>query len=332
MKPEPRPMSALAWAILHRIADDDRDDLERLVAYVSDPQDVDHGERRQFLRCAERDAWTAVELLLLRAMIQRRLRDGRLDGWVRTTPLGEEIRDMLAEFFDSHRTVEFPEEPKNFGVIAFQELCAARIAGALHAGLRDVAATAGEIMARFAVRLTDRFPLFAEAIRNPALDLPGMGWGILDWRIRCNFETLVALPTERTPPPNPGLEDLTVLLINVPSAVTEFIGDVYAEAEFARRIKLAGARNMRRGIAEAAGGTVADVPPSLDRVIPIRATTLAEAVAAAEQVKKTDNTIVAINALWGWYTALPLDQRKALGDFRSKHDLWITARFRHRLR
>jgi hypothetical protein len=121
MKPELRPMSALAWAILHRIADEGRDDLERLVAYVSDPENVDHGERWQFLRCAERDAWTAVELLLLRAMIQRRFRDGRLDGWVKTTSLGEEIRDMLAEFFDSHRTVQFPEEPKSFGVIAFQE-------------------------------------------------------------------------------------------------------------------------------------------------------------------------------------------------------------------
>jgi hypothetical protein len=331
MKPKPWPMSALAWAILHRIADEDHDDLERLVAYVSDPEDVDHGERRQFLRCAERDAWTAVELLLLRTMIEGRFTDGRLDGWVQTTPLGEEIRDMLAEFFDSHRTVEFPEEPKSFGVIAFQELCAARLAGELHAELRDVAATAGEIMARFAARLTDRFPVFAEAIRNPVLDIPGMGWGILDWRIRMNFETLVAMPTERTPPQNDGLEDLTVLLVNTPSTVTKLICDVYADGELVRWAKLAEVRKRLRGSADAGGG-MADVPSILDRAVPIRATTLAEAVAAAEKVKKTDSTLVAITSLWGWYAALPFDQRKVLGDFKNKHELWITARFHHRLR
>src|SRR5581483_10988902 len=131
MKSESRPLSACGWAILHRIAGGNRDDLERLVAYVRDPEDVDQGERWQFLRCAENDGWTAVELLLLRTMIQRRFCDGRLDCWVRTTPLGEEIRDMLAEFFDSQRTVEFPEEPKSFGAFAFQELCAARLAGEL---------------------------------------------------------------------------------------------------------------------------------------------------------------------------------------------------------
>lgn len=329
MKPEPKQMSPLAWAILHRIAGGDTDDLGRLITYIRDPEDVDQGERWQFLRCAEKDAWTAVELLMLRTMIEKRFRDGLLDAWVQTTPLGAEIRDGLAEFFDSYRSVEFPSEPKCFGEVAFQELCAARLAGELDAGLRHPAGSGAEIIARLADRLSNRFPVFAEAIRNPGLDLAGMGWGVLDWRIRCNFETLVALPTERTPPPNPGLEDLTVLLVNVPSTVAKFICDVFADGELVRRLKLAQVRKRLRLSAEA--GT-ADAPSIVDRVSPIRATTLAEAMTAAEQIRRTENTLVAIRALWEWYVALPLDQRKEIGEFTSKHELWVAARFGHRLR
>jgi hypothetical protein len=194
-----------------------------------------------------------------------------------------------------------------------------------------VAATAGEIMVRFAARLTDRFPLFAEAIRKPGLDVPGMGWGFLDWRIRCNFETLVALPTNRTPPKNDGLEDLTVLLVNVPSTVTKLICDVFADEELVRRLKLAQVRKRLQSSADTQDGT-ADAPFTVDRVISIRASTLAEAVAEAERLRRTENTVVALHALWGWYTDLPLDQRKEIGEFRSKHDLWVTARLRYRLR
>jgi hypothetical protein len=331
MKPEPKQMSALAWAILHHIAGGETNDLGRLVAYIRDPEDVDQGERWQFLRLAERDAWTAVELLLLRRTIEKRFSDGLLDAWVQTTPLGAEIREGLAEFFDSYRTIEFPRKPRKFGEFAFQELCAARLAGELDAELRDPAGSGQEVMERLATSLAGRYPLFTQAIRNPTLDVPGIGWGVLDWRIRCNFETLVALPTERTPPPNPGLEDLTVLLVNIPSTVTKLICDVFADGELVRRLKQAEVRRRLQLSADAGGGT-ADVPSIVDRVIPIRATTLAEAVTAAEQIRRTENTIVALRALWEWYFALPLDQRKEIGEFKDKRDLWVTARLRHRLR
>src|SRR5207248_1109090 len=95
------------------------------------------------------------------------------------------------------------------------------------------------IMEQLAARLADRFPLLAQAIRHPKLDIPKMMWFILDCRIRFNFETLVALPTSRTPPTNAGLEDLVVLLINAPSRVEELIADIYADCEFIRRVTLA---------------------------------------------------------------------------------------------
>lgn len=330
MNSESRPLSASGRAILHRIAQGDTDALERLVSYFRDPEDA-AGERLQFLRLAERDAWIAVELLLLRSGIERRFRKGVLDTWVQVTHLGQEIREGLESFFDSYRNVEFPREPRNFGEFAFQELCAARLAGELDAEMRDPTGSGEKIMERLVTSLAGRYPLFTQAIRNPTLDIPGMGWGVLDWRIRCNFETLVALPTERTPPPNPGLEDLTVLLVNVPSRVTEFICDVFADDELVRRLKLAEVRN-RTGDSADAGGNTADVPSIVDRVIPIRASTLAEAVAEAERLRRTENTLFALRSLWAWYVALPLDQRNTIGDFRSKHDLWVTARLRHRPR
>jgi hypothetical protein len=157
-----------------------------------------------------------------------------------------------------------------------------------------------------------------------------MTWAILDLRVRFNFETLVALPTNRTPPSNPGLEDLVVLFINCPTTVEQLLCDVYADGEMTRRTRLAEARVP--GSADAAGGTTADAASFVSRAVPIRASTLAEAVAAAEQIKKTDNTLVAITSLWVWYAALPLDQRKALCDFKNRHDLWIAARFHHQRR
>jgi len=329
MNSDPMPLSASGWAILQRIAQGDTDALERLVSYFRDPEDA-AGERWQFLRLAERDAWIAVELLLLRSGIERRFSKGVLDAWVQATHLGQEIREGLESFFDSYWNVELSRKPRSFGVFAFQEVCAARLAGELDADLRDAAGSAEEIIARLGARLNDRFPVFSEAIRNPALDIPGMGWGILDWRIRMNFETLVALPTSRTPPPNPGLEDLTLLLVNCPTTVLELMSAIYADGEFARRTRLAKTRVP--GSPDAAGGMGADVPSILNRVIPIRASTLAEAAAEADRLRRTENTLVALHSLWAWYTGLPLDQRKALGDFKNKHDLWVAARFRHRLR
>lgn len=331
MNSESRPLSACGLAILHRIANRDTDALAQLVAYFRDPDEDVAGERFQFLRLAEQDAWIAVELLLLRSGIERRFSEGVLDAWVQTTRLGAEIRDKLAEFFGSYRNVQFTTEPRSFGEFAFQELCAARLAGELDAELRDPAGSGEEIMERLATRLNDRFPALAEAIRNPGLNLPGIGWGILASRIRMNFETMVALPTERTPPPNPGLDDLVVLLVNIPSTVTKLICDVFADSELIRRVKLAQVRKRLRGSAYAESGT-ADVPSIVERVMPIRASTLAEAVAEAERLRRTENTLIALRSLWSWYTALPLGQRKEIGEFRSKHDLWLTARLRHRLR
>lgn len=332
MNSKSRPLSACGWAILHRIANRDTDVLAELVTYFHDPED-DVGERWQFLRLAERDAWIAVELLLLRSEIERRLNEGVLDAWVQVTPLGQEIRDGLAEFFDSYRSVEFPEEPTSIGVFAFQELCAARLAGELDAGLRRPAGSAEEIMERLAASLACRYPLFAQAIRNPTLDLAGMGWGILDSRIRMNFETMVALPTERTPPQNPGLEDLVVLLVNIPSTVTMLIGDVVANGEFVRRIKLAEGRKRLEGSAsdDLKQEARAEVQAILGRSVPIKASTLAEAVAIADRLKADQNILIAINSLWNWFLALPAQDRDAIGKFKNARDFWMTARFRNRL-
>src|SRR4051794_13474117 len=99
VKTESRPFSACGWAILHRIAHGDTGALNRLAGYFRDTEDL-AGERFQFLRLAERDAWIAVELLLLRPEIERRVSEGVLDAWVKVTHLGQEIRDGLKSFFD----------------------------------------------------------------------------------------------------------------------------------------------------------------------------------------------------------------------------------------
>ena len=325
------PFSACQRAILHKVADGDADVLAQLVNYFRDPHD-DAGERWQFLRLAETDAWTAVELLLLRNMIERRFSEGIIDAWVHVTPLGEEIRDSLTAFFDSFRAVEFPSEPRSFGAFAFQELCAARLVGQLDADVREAAGSA-KIMERLAATLFDRYPQFAQAIEIPGLDIPGMGWGSLDWRIRCSFETLVALPTDRTPPSNHGLEDLVVLLINCPSTIERLICDVYADCEFTRRARVA---EIRTGIRDnnhddLKREATAEVKALLGRAVPIHARTLAEAVAIAERLRADQNILIGINSLWKWYLALPAQDRNAIGEFRNARDLWMKARFRNRL-
>ncbi len=42
MTPETRPFSAVAWAMLYRIADGDADALTRLVGYIRDPADFEN--------------------------------------------------------------------------------------------------------------------------------------------------------------------------------------------------------------------------------------------------------------------------------------------------
>ena len=66
----------------------------------------------------------------------------------------------------------------------------------------------------------------------------------------------------------------------------------------------------------------------------IRATTLAEAVAKAEQIKETD-LLLGINSLWRRFCALPPDQQTAIGKFEGKYAkmrLWTFARFQCRPR
>jgi hypothetical protein len=231
MKADPeRPISSVMSAMMHRIADCDTDTLARLQHYVLDPEDT-VADRWQYLRLAERDAWKSVELLLLRKMLERRFAEGELDAWVEMTPFGDDIRQGFESFFEYYRSVEFPVDPKGFGPLAFQELRAARLAGDLYAEACDPApSNAKEIMERLAARLAARFPLFAQAIRHPQLDIAGMTWFFLAFRLRINIEMTVALPTDRTPPSNAGLEDMAVLFVNWPTTIEELIGDVYVEA------------------------------------------------------------------------------------------------------
>lgn len=74
----------------------------------------------------------------------------------------------------------------------------------------------------------------------------------------------------------------------------------------------------------------AEVKAMLGRAVPIRATTLAEAIAEAETLKADQNIVIAINSLWEWYMALPA-QKREMGPFKNARDLWMTARFRSRL-
>jgi len=76
------------------------------------------------------------------------------------------------------------------------------------------------------------------------------------------------------------------------------------------------------------------VEEMLGRSQEIRATTLAEAVAKAEQIKETD-LLLAINSLWRWYCALPPDQQTKIGTFEGKYAkmrFWTSARFQCRPR
>jgi hypothetical protein len=69
----------------------------------------------------------------------------------------------------------------------------------------------------------------------------------------------------------------------------------------------------------------------LGRSVPIKASTLAEAVAIAERLKADQNILIAINSFWIWFLALPAPERNAIGQFKNARDLWMKARFRSRL-
>ena len=75
----------------------------------------------------------------------------------------------------------------------------------------------------------------------------------------------------------------------------------------------------------------AEVAASLGQSVPIRASTLTEAIAEAERLKSDDNILIAINSLWNWFLALPAQEREKIGTFKNARDFWMTARFRDRL-
>jgi len=114
-----RPLSAVCSAMLHSIAGGDPDILARLRDYVNDPEDK-VADRWQYLRCAERDAWAAVGLLLLRKTLERRFREGELDAWVALTLFGDDIRNGVESLSRSYGSLEFPVEPKGFGAFALR--------------------------------------------------------------------------------------------------------------------------------------------------------------------------------------------------------------------
>ncbi|NDC79170.1 MAG: hypothetical protein EBZ67_15060, partial [Chitinophagia bacterium] len=145
------------------------------------------------------------------------------------------------------------------------------------------------------------------------------------------FESQVTLPTSRTPPPNAGVEDLAVLMLNCPTAVSELTSDVYVHAEFLRRAKLAETRdrlqdNTAPDLREEARAEVAAI---LSQSVPIRASTLAEAVAIAERLKAEQNVLLAINSLWRWFLALPKQEQDAIGVFKNARHFWMKAIFQH---
>jgi hypothetical protein len=73
----------------------------------------------------------------------------------------------------------------------------------------------------------------------------------------------------------------------------------------------------------------AEVQAMLGRAVPIRATTLVDALAEAEIIRSTENILLAMNSLWAWYNALPLAEREEIGRFENKRRFWVAVRFRH---
>ena len=74
-----------------------------------------------------------------------------------------------------------------------------------------------------------------------------------------------------------------------------------------------------------------EVAAILGQFVPIRASTLAEAIAEAERLKSDQNILIAINSLWAWFNGLSAQEREDIGTFRNARHFWMTARFRNRL-
>lgn len=75
----------------------------------------------------------------------------------------------------------------------------------------------------------------------------------------------------------------------------------------------------------------AEVAAILAQSVPIRASTLAEAIAEAERLKATQNILIAINSLWRWFNGLSAQEQVTIGTFKNARQFWMTARFRNRL-
>ena len=241
MKPEvdpDRPISPVCAALFHLVANGDPGVRSRLHRLVLDPADA-VADRWQFFRLAERDAWKSVELLLLKKIICRRFREGDLDAWVQLTPFGEDIQSGLETFFGDYEGLEFPSDPRNFTICAFQELRAARLSGELYAERTDVAESAAGIMERLAAALQERFPHLAQVVRHPEVNVAALACSFLGCRLRTNQEMQEGLPFISPVSAGIGVTELSMLMQNWPAAVEELIGDVYADAELTRRLRLA---------------------------------------------------------------------------------------------
>ncbi len=71
----------------------------------------------------------------------------------------------------------------------------------------------------------------------------------------------------------------------------------------------------------------AEVMEMLGQLESIHATTFANAIVQAENLKETHNIMIAINSLWAWYYLLPVEQQKAIGEFtgrRPQNKLWMS--------
>ena len=174
--------------------------------------------------------------------------------------------------------------------------------------------------------------MLAQVIRHPELDIAGLTWAFMEWFMQYNFETQVALPTLHSPPPNDGLQDLAVLMLNCPTTLHELASDVYAQAEFIRRVRLAelGMRVREKSDSDLEREAREEVEAMLGRAVPIRARTLVEAIAEAERIRVTENILVGMNSLWAWYNALPPDEREQIGRYENKRRFWNAVRFRNR--
>lgn len=329
-----RPISAVISAMLFAVANDDVVTVRRLRRFVLDRND-DLGERWEMLRLAERDAWRAVQLLLLRKGIERRFREGELDAWEQQTPSNADLRQALEGFYQFYDELQFPDEPKAFTALAFQELRTARLCGLLYA--ESVVPEYG--LLSLADDVEERFPILARLVQLPNLDISGMAEEFLHARLGINdeFRRQFILAGFSPPSSHNGTHHLTGMFLHWPDEVEEFIGDLYAEITIKDRVRRKEAlANIRKPLtpeedAELEREARDEVERMLSRSEVIQASTLADAVAQAERLKESHDLMVAINSLWAWYCALPPDQRQAIGEFEGKHGkhrLWSSAQFR----